>query len=118
AGAPGAGGDRAVLVPDRVERVHPGRDVHERSADLHAAGRAPALRRRLLDGVGAFCRRRAGGVAAGDGAVPRPRAPPRRRPDARRGQGLSATTIRAAMIRTAMIRAAMIRAAGMWGATV
>ena len=32
---PGGGGDRAVLVHDRLERVHPGGDVHEPGGHVH-----------------------------------------------------------------------------------
>ena len=79
AGAPGARGDRAVLFLTAWNEFILACDVHERSARVHAAGRAAALRRRLLDRVGPLRRRRDPRLAAGDGAVLRARAAPRRR---------------------------------------
>ena len=85
-------GHRPLLVHDRVERVHPGGDLHGQGDDVHRAGRTAVLRRRFPAAVGLLLGRGDRHRDPGRRAVPFPSAVPGFRPDGRGGQGLTAST--------------------------
>jgi arabinogalactan oligomer / maltooligosaccharide transport system permease protein len=83
-------GHRAVLVHDRVERVHHGLDVHDRRVQVHAAGAHPIQCGTVLFGLGSLrsgCRR---DQHPSDDRVLRAAEVPRRRSHRGRGQRLAA----------------------------
>jgi hypothetical protein len=87
-GKAGSGRHGAVLVHDRLERVHPGFDLSNRRQCVHASGLAEEFRGPVLGRLGPICRWRHSYQLACHGTLLLPPALPGRRTDGWRRQGL------------------------------